>query len=167
VSPEERSLVMALVLVPGGREPLGADEFLRQFGAADGRRLSLDLLRDATNRCDPIDVELALVVCFEFGFTDDHLQSLVELAFADWHKQHEDVATALGEIKSPSSIEALVHLAEHVPRYLEFDEFRALATKAIWALHAVGGEESNRALESLSHSKDQIVAENALARLQE
>jgi len=70
MSPEERSLVAALFILPGRRQSMSKEQFLREFGAADGVTLGLDLLRD------PVDVELALVVCFSFGFTDDHLQSL-------------------------------------------------------------------------------------------
>jgi HEAT repeat protein len=166
VSPEQRSLVMALVMVPGGREPLATDEFLQHFNATDGAVLGLDLLRDAIDRHDPVDVELALVVCFKFGFSHDHLEPLITLAFADWHQRHEDVAMALGRLRVPSSAAALMHLAQWVPSYLEFDEARALAVKAIWALGSIGGEEAHQALESLSQSESKVVAENALAQLQ-
>lgn len=74
------------------------------------------------------------MVCFRFGFTDDHLQPLLTLAFADWHQRHEDVASALGKLRSPASVDALEHLARWIPAYLEFDEARALAVKAIGRL---------------------------------
>ena len=157
---------MALVVAPGGREALSADEFLREFGVTDGMALGLDLLRDAVDRRDPVDVELALIVCFRFGFSEGHLQLLLTLAFADWHQRHEDVAMALGKIRSPASVEALVHLARWVPGYLEFDESRALATKAIWALGAISGDAAHQALESLARSESSIVAEGAVAQLQ-
>ena len=166
MSPEERSLVRALYVVPGGRQPLSSDEFLRQFGAADGIALGLGLLRDAVERRDPADVELALVVCFRFGFSDDHLQPLITLAFADWHQRHEDVAMALGKLRSSAAVNALVHLAQWVPAYLEFDDARALAVKAIWALGGIGGDAAHRALKSLARSECSIVAENAVAQLQ-
>lgn len=165
MTPEQRSLVMALVVVPG-RTTLSPDEFLQRFGATDGVALGFDLLCDATERHDPLDVELALVVCFKFGFSDDSLEPLITLAFADWHQRHEDVAMALGKLRSPSVTAALVHLAEWVPGYLEFDEARALAVKAIWGLGSIGGEEARQALESLSQSESKVVAENALAQLQ-
>ena len=164
MSPEERSLVMSLFVVPG-RQPVSNDQFLKEFGAADGTALGLDLLRDAVDRRDPVDVELALVVCFRFGFTNDHLQPLLALAFADWHQRHEDVASALRELRSPASIDALVHLARWVPVYLEFDDARALAVKAIWALGGIGGGAARGALTSLASSPDSIVAENATAQL--
>jgi HEAT repeat protein len=105
-------------------------------------------------------------VCFKFGFSDDHLQPLITLAFADWHQRHEDVAMALGKLRSPSSVDALVHLAQWVPGYLEFDDARALAVKAIWALGGISGDAAHRALESLASSHCSIVAESAIAQLQ-
>src|SRR5262245_59646105 len=106
---------MALVVTPAGPPPMTPDEFLRRFGATDGVSLALDLLRDAIGRRDPVDVEWALIVCFRFGFTDSHLQPLLTLAFGDWHHQHENVASALADIRSPASVDALVHLARWVP----------------------------------------------------
>lgn len=165
MSPEERSLVMALFVVPG-RQSMSNGQFLKEFGAADGTALGLDLLRDAVDRRDPVDVELALVVCFRFGFTDGHLQPLLTLASADWHQRHEDVASALGELRSPASVDALAHLAQWVPAYLEFDRARALAVKAIWALGGIGGDAARQALASLAGSSCSIVADNAVAQLQ-
>lgn len=165
MSPEERSLVMALFVVPG-RQPMSNEQFLKEFGAVDGRALGLDLLRDAVDRRDPVDVELALVVCFRFGFTDGHLQPLLILASADWHQRHEDVASALGELRSPASVDALVHLARWVPAYLEFDDAHALAVKAIWALGGISGDAAHQALASLAGSSCSIVADNAVAQLQ-
>lgn len=156
---------MALMVVPG-RAAMSTDEFLAGFGAADGEALGLELLRDAVARRDPVDVELALVVCFRFKFADDHVPPLLTLAFADWHECHEDVASALGKIRSPMAVDALVHLAEWVPDYLAFDDARALATKAIWALGSISGGAAHEALESLARSGDRIVAENAKAQLE-
>lgn len=165
MTPEERSRVMALMVVPG-RVAMSTDEFLAGFGAADGEALGLDLLCDAVDRRDPVDVELALVVCFRFEFSNDHVPRLLELAFADWHECHEDVASALGKIRSPMSVGALVHLAQWVPGYLEFDDARALATKAVWALGSISGGAAREALEVLARSDDSIVAENARAQLE-
>jgi HEAT repeat protein len=142
------------------------EQFLREFGAADGMALGLDLLGDAVGRREPVDVELALVVCFRFGFTDGHLQPLLTLAFADWHQRHEDVASALGELRSPASVDALEHLVRWIPAYLESDEARPLAVKAIWALGGISSEAARRALTSIADSPCSILAEAAVAQLQ-
>jgi hypothetical protein len=164
MSPEERALVMALVVLPG-RQPMPKEQFLREFGAEDGVALGLDLLQDATERRDPVDVELALVVCFRFGFTYDHLPTLLTLAFADWHQRHEDVASALGKLRSPASVNALAHLAKWVPTYLEYDDARALAVKAIWALGGIPGPEAEQALKTLVGAEGEVVREAATAQL--
>lgn len=165
MTPEERSRVQALVVVPAGRAPLPPAEFLREFGAADGVQLGLDLLADAIDRRDPVDVELALVVCFTFGFSGDHVQPLITLAFADWHQRHEDVALALEELKAPASVDALAHLARWVPDYLSYNDGQALATKAIWGLGKIGNDAARAALTSLARSPRGVVAEGATAQL--
>jgi len=166
VTPEERSRVLALVVAPGGPASLSEAEFLREFGSSDGGQLGLDLLHDAVRRQDSIDVELALIVCFKFGFSTKHLQLLTGLAFAEWHQRHQDVATALGKLGSPTAVEALVHLASWVPGYLSYDNGRALAVKAIWALGALTGEPARNALKELANSHSSAVARAALTQLQ-
>lgn len=165
LTPEQRSRVMALVVTPGGGPPIPPDEFLRAFGAPDGGVLGLDLLRNAADRRDPIDVELALVVGFRFGFSGEHVELLIALAFADWHRSHQDVALALGHIHSQASVDALEHPAEWVPDYLAFDDARALATQAIWALGGISGDAADRALVALSRSASVVVAQAAIAQL--
>ncbi|HEV2239235.1 MAG TPA: hypothetical protein VGR57_21445 [Ktedonobacterales bacterium] len=164
MSPEQRALVIALATVPG-RQPMSKEQFLREFRTENGVVLGLVLLREATARQDPVDVALALVVCFRFGFTDGHLQPLLTLAFADWHQRHEDVASALGKLRSPASVDALAHLAQWVPAYLDFDDARALAVKAIWALGGTPGPEAEQALKRLLNAQNVIVREAAKKQL--
>ena len=165
MSPGERALVKALVIFPGGPAPMPKQEFLQRFGVTDGKALGRDLLRDAAARRDPADVEYAMIVCFVFGFADDLVQLLIELAFATWHEDHENVAWALQGLRSPLSVDALKHLAELVPSYLEFDDARALRVKAIWALGEIGNAEARKALETLSKSDNAIIASNAVGQL--
>jgi hypothetical protein len=165
VTPEQQSCVLGLVIAPGRPAQKSPEDVLREFGATDGPALGADLLQDAAARRDPLEVELALVVCFTFGFSERHLAPLIELAFVDWHHAHEDVASALEDIGSPAAVRALRHLATWVPGYLEFDEARALATKAVWALGSIPADEARRALEDLATSGSEIVAEGANAQL--
>jgi hypothetical protein len=67
VSPDERALVRALVTFPGRPAPMPAQEFLRRFGATDGKTLGRDLVRDAEARRDSLDIEYAMIVCFKLG----------------------------------------------------------------------------------------------------
>ena len=157
--------MLALVVAPG-RASMPDDEFLRGFGAADGERLGLDLLWDAVRRHDATDVELALIVSFCFGLLPGHVEPLVHLAFAEWHERHEDVASALGWLGLSAGVDALVHLALWVPDYLEFDDARALAVKAIWGLGATSSEVATQALMRLAMDPESIVAHAAVHQLQ-
>jgi hypothetical protein len=160
---EDRAAVMSLVVVPGRGRRGSPDEVLRHFSATDGKGLSL--LRDAVDREDGLDVEMALIVCATFGFTMGHLDLLVRLARAGWHHKHEGVVAALGQLRAPAAVDALYHAAWWVPDYLDFDESRALAVKAIWALGGTPGDEAEQALTELVGVEDEIVREAARAQL--
>jgi hypothetical protein len=122
-------------------------------------------LRDSTQRCDATDVELALIVCFSFGFASQHFDLLIDLAFADWHQRHVDVAFALAQYRSPAAVDALHHLADWVPSYLEWDPARALAVKAICGLGAIPDMQAKRALTQLAEANDNTVAQAATHQL--
>jgi hypothetical protein len=131
VTPGDRQVIYGLAFIPGrGRQSSRAD-VLRHFGTADGHALGLRLLRDAVDRRDGMDVDAALAVCGTFGITADHLELLVQLASADWHRDHEDVATGLDHLRTPAAVDALYHLAWWIPDYLDWDDTRGLARKAI------------------------------------
>ncbi|MFJ9871397.1 hypothetical protein [Streptomyces sp. NPDC101165] len=159
---QQHEVILSLGIVPG-RERAGSpeDAVLAHFGTTDGRKLGLDLLRDAIQRRDGVDVEMALIVSFTFGFTTDHLTPLLHLAKADWHYKHEDVVSALGTLRTANAAEALFFSTQWVPNYLDFDECRALATKAIWALGNTPGPEAEQALARLSESDNKILRETA------
>jgi hypothetical protein len=165
MTPEQEEAILSLALVPGGPRPMSSDEFLERFGVYDGKALGLDLLRDAVQRRDAVDVELAMIVGFRFGFSMKHLLLLVDLAYADWHQKHEDVVSALGMLEAPESIDALVHMTEWVPGYLAYDDTRALATKAVWALGAIDSDSARHALSELARAPDRIVAKGAEEQL--
>ena len=76
---------------------------------------------------------------------------------ADWHEQHENIVTMLADLGSPESVEALHHAATFVPQYLDWNEDRPLAIKAIWALGAIAGDDASRALTELTGHPDEVV----------
>jgi hypothetical protein len=130
----------------------------------DGHALGLSLLHDAVDRRDGVDVEAALMVCGTFGLSLDHLDLLMQLASADWHHTHEDVVRALGQLRAPAAVDALSHAAWWIPDSLDFDENRALAIKAVWALGGTPGAEAEQALKQLL-SEGEIVREAARNQL--
>lgn len=165
MTPEERLLVLSLVVVPGRQHEDRREDILRHFGTSDGRMLGLTLLKDAISRKDAEDVEMALVVSAAFGFTGGHLQPLVLLTSAGWHQKHEDVVSALGELRDTAAVDALYNMTQWVPDYLDFDESRALARKAIWALGKMPGDSATETLGRLADSDDEIVQEEAVRQL--
>ncbi|MFD7498065.1 hypothetical protein ACFV8T_38015 [Streptomyces sp. NPDC059832] len=143
MTPEEQDLVMGLVFVPGKGRTRTLDEVLAHFGESDGGALALRLLRDAMERRDADDVAMALIVKAAAGASgEEFLEPLIELSRADWHRRHEDIVSMLGKLRSPRTVPTLVLATRWVPEHLDWDENRALAVKAIWALGAIPGAEA-------------------------
>ncbi|MFD8207626.1 hypothetical protein ACFV2S_14715 [Streptomyces sp. NPDC059695] len=166
MTPEERDLVMGLVFVPGKGRRRTVDEVLAHFGEPDGGALALRLLRDAVERRDAVDVEMAMIVKAVSGVSgEEFLEPLTALFPAEWHRRHEDIVSALGRLRSPGTVPTLVLATHWVPRHLDWDENRALAVKAIWALGALPVAEARAALEALRDAEDEIVRENAVQQL--
>ncbi|MGX1274962.1 HEAT repeat domain-containing protein [Streptomyces phaeoluteigriseus] len=166
MTPEERNLVMGLVFVPAEGRTRRLDEVLAHFGESDGGALALRLLRDAMERRDTDDVQMALIVKASAGASGgEFLEPLIELSCADWHTRHKDVVSMLGKFRSPKAVPALGEVARWVPEYLDWDENRALAVKAIWALGAIPGPEAWEVLEGLRDDENEIIRENAVNQL--
>lgn len=166
MTPEEQDLVMGLAFVPGVGRTRTLDEVLAHFGEPDGGALALRLLRDAMERRDADDVEMALIVKAAAGASvEEFMEPLIELFPADWHRDHEDIVSTLGELRSPKTVPTLVLATRWVPEHLDWDENRALAVKAIWALGAIPGEEARDALDGLRDAENEIIRENARKQL--
>lgn len=168
MTPQEHELIRSLVLLPRRGRKGSPEEILGHFGVRDGRQLGIELLRDALGRHDGTDVEMAFIVCATFGakFTVDDLDLLKRLSSANWHRKHEDVVTALGKLRTPRAVDALYQATQWVPEYLAFDEHRALAVKAIWALGGTPGNEAERALNQLLDSDSEILRDTARTQLE-
>ncbi|MER5501123.1 MULTISPECIES: HEAT repeat domain-containing protein [unclassified Streptomyces] len=166
MTPEEQDLIMGLAFVPGVGRTRTIDEVLAHFGESDGGALALRLLRDAVERRDADDVEMALIV---HGAADasaeEFMEPLTELFPAEWHREHEDIVSMLGRLRSPRTMPTLVLATHWVPEHLDWDENRALAVKAIWALGAIPGEEARDALKGLRDAENEIIRENAVNQL--
>ncbi|HXR70550.1 HEAT repeat domain-containing protein, partial [Actinocrinis sp.] len=67
--------------------------------------------------------------------------------------------------KSPETVDALYHATQWIPEYLDFDEARALAHKAIWALGGTPGPEATAALTRLLTDEDESLHEAAAKQL--
>ncbi len=163
---DERELITRLVALPYTKfagQCISKQEFLEHFRG--GKILTNELLAEAIESKIADDVECALIVGFNFGFTNESLDLLLQLLQEGWHFKHEDVVSALADLKAPEAVEALYEVTHWVPCYLEFDEARALAVKAIWALGAIAGPRAQTVLLALSKDQNAIIQQNALKQL--
>jgi len=158
---KERRLVMAMAT-----QGLPPSEFLKQFrSSTDGELLCGELLSEAVDSRVAEDVEWSLIVGYTFGFTERHMEALLQLSKEPWHFKHEDVVTALGRLKTPKAVDALLAATKWVPDYLGFDESRALAVKAIWALGGIEGSEADAALNAVVSDPDPVLVAAAVEQL--
>jgi hypothetical protein len=166
VTPEVRKLILSLVVTPKDKSGGDPGAVLQYFCTDDGVALGRRLLRDAVNQKDAIDFELAMIVCSRFGaFDESLLPLLIEQSCVDWHHRHEDVVSLLGKYKSLMAVDALYDATQWIPGYLDFDDSRALARKAIWALGGIPGPEASEALTRLLEDKDEDLREAAVEQL--
>ena len=164
---EQRKLCRDLIILPNGQSRITKEEFLHCFPSAVERgKLASRLLEDAYRTQDGEDLECALTIGFAFGFAPEQTKALCNLVEADWHVRHEDVVSALDELHSPETVEALFRATQWIPKSLEYDNSRALAVKAIWALGKIPGTEAETKLETLARSENTILRKNAVEQLE-
>jgi len=161
MSPEEQKLCHEL-----RDRMISKGEFLRQFprGTSNGN-LTRSILEEAIYAKNAEDLNCAMIIGFHFDFDRSYAQLLCDLIETDWHYSHEDLVSAIEKLQITTCISALYHATQWVPEYLEYDDSRALAVKAIWALWKLRTEESMRMLENISLSKDRIVRDTAIMLL--
>lgn len=110
-------------------------------------------------------VEYALALGFVFGLSRNWACQLCKLMQEDWHHSHEDIASALQDIRVPSTVDCPYRAALQKHNYLAYDNSEALAVKCIWALHDIGTPEAVVKLKLLSQSASEPISKNALERL--
>ena len=163
----QRKLCRDLIIFPNGQGRITKEEFLRRFpSAVEHGKLASRLLEDAYRAQDGDGLECALTIGFAFGFAPEHTKTLCHLVEADWHVRHEDVVSALDKLRSPGTVEALFRVTQWIPKSLEYDDSRALAVKAIWALGKIPGTEAETKLETLARSENTILRQNAVEQLE-
>lgn len=126
-----------------------------------GKNVYRELI-EATDKKDSLRVDNLIYLIFKYKLFDEiFLELLNRLLAYGWHKQHENIAMLLQKLKSPSSVEVLYETSTRAYKYLEYDEFNALAVKCIWALGDIGTEKARGKLELLLENKNNIIKENA------
>jgi len=139
---EQRQLCRYLVIFPNGQRRITEEEFLRQFPSAVERgKLAPKWLQEAYEARHADDLCCAFIVGGTFGFAPEHKEILRLLIEEDWHYCHEDAVSVLTTWPTPDMVEALFRATQWIPTSLKYDDSRALAVKAIWAL---GGNTRHR-----------------------
>jgi|KBSMisStaDraftv2_1062788.scaffolds.fasta_scaffold614829_1 hypothetical protein len=163
MTPEQRKLTHDLIITPpSGTRRISLEEFLRRFPSSvvDGK-LASGLLEEAWRTKNSDDLQSVLMIGHTFGFGPDQIAILCRLLEENWHFDHENIVSALDKFRSPRAVDALFHATQWIPDYLEYDETRALAVKAIFALAKIPGVESQSKLEVLAGSHDEILQKRA------
>lgn len=161
VTPEQRRAVIEMAMLPGRGRAMSPDEFRAVPGVGDPKEWAINEIRGAIECHDADDAEFAFAIGQVFGLDERWLQPLITLLESDWHVLHEDAAFALGSLGRAEAVPALVHAAEWVPEYLDFDENRTLAVKAIHSLGKIPGQEAAAALGYLARHEDAPLRDRA------
>src|SRR3989339_581243 len=123
-------------------------------------RILTDILSDlkaATAAKEPDRVEICLREAFDLGLDPAMVPLLIELLNISWHFRHEDIVSALQQLKHPQSIDALYKAALTTYEYLDYDDSFSLARKCTWALADIGTVEAKEALISLSQTANAVI----------
>jgi hypothetical protein len=164
---EQRKLCRDLIIHRGGQGNITREDFLQRFpSAVEDGKLALKWLEEAYRAQSKEDLLCTLVVGFNFDFGPEHLDILRHLVDLDWHYSHEDVVSALDHLRTPDAVDALFRATQWIPKSLEYDDTRALAVKAIWALGKIPGTEAEAKLEMLARSEDAILRQSAVDQLE-
>lgn len=142
---EQRKLCRELTIFPNGLRRISEGDFLRKFPSAIVHdRLAPEWLEEAYASQNAEDLHCALTIGFVFGFAPEHTKILCQLLKVDWHYNHEDIVSALETWPTPDTIGPLFDITQWIPTSLKYDDARALAVKAIWALGKIPGSEAEK-----------------------
>ena len=164
---EQHKLCRDLIVFPNGQRRITREEFLRRFPSAVERgKSALKWLQEAYEARNADDLSYALISGGNFGFVPEHKDILRRLIDEDWHYSHETIVSVLQTWPTVDTVEPLFRATQWVPKSLEYDDARALAVKAIWALGKIPGPEAEAKLETLARSDNAILRKNALEQLE-
>ncbi|WP_312429675.1 hypothetical protein [Lacrimispora sp.] len=164
----QKLMQMTFVIQDKSKVDLIKKEFIKDFAVDVTKDPSyiIRLLEMAFGEQNAIDVESALYVGFAFNlFTKDFANVLCKLIEANWHFQHENIASILKQLKCPDTVDSLFKAALLRLKYLEYSDVSPLAVKCIWALGDINTRESRKKLELLAQSENQIIKDNAIMQL--
>jgi len=125
----------------------------------------LSKLKKAENNKDADEVEDAINSAYKSGLLPEYGPVFIRLLDCAWHYRHEDLVSALQQLKDPNAIDVIFRTAKKQYKYLEYDEFFGLARKCTWALADIGTEAARSKLKASAGSRNSIIAGYAQKRL--
>jgi hypothetical protein len=163
-----RDLILAMVISPGHGAEISPEEFLRRIHVDTKEGLTGKFLARSIHDRSAKAVGLSMIVSGTFGFSQEDLPLLHELACADWHRSHEDVVAALGRLGNAGSVASLLCNINRPADQANAGEVGAqsLTAKTIRSLGRIEGPAAEEALRSLASSEDEVVREAALHQLE-
>lgn len=159
------SLIRQLVLAKSHDRKELSDSILRDIHTSHGRLFDQNCtispvhLSKVIENKDAVSLSELLTIGFSSGFNPQLSDLFIEILKYEWHDCHEDIVSALQSIgaKDPQVIEALCYVTEWVPKLLKWDESRALARKALWALRSIDNEQAALSVKAASKSNKSSV----------
>jgi hypothetical protein len=112
------------------------------------------ILAAAVRERDALDLQLGMGIGFHTRLTDEYVAPLLGAVDGEWHGSHEDVVSALDDLRRPEAIDAFVRAALTTYAVRAYDTYGALASKAMWALGNLATRESVAALAKLAVESD-------------
>ncbi len=103
-------------------------------------------LESALARRDATALGRLVSTAASLGWSVQWAPVFAKLLVERWHSLHEDLASALQDLREPSTIDALFAVAHDAAPYNDVDDGRALARKCVWALHDIGARDHLRRL---------------------
>lgn len=147
---------------------LSKAEFEQAFPVAEAIEQSIRrFLRGAAETRDADALEATLVLIAIYGMEDSYVEPLVDVLRQPWHRSYEDIVLTLGNTLDARICEVLYEMTRTVPSYLEWDDNRALARKATYALGKNANPDSERYLRQLlghEHERVRAIAAKQLLR---
>lgn len=156
---EQRDAILKMVAYPGESGRHGRNGFIAATGIDHPESWALHELDEGLVNRSAEDVELATTLGALLGVDDRWVDPLIKVLDADWTRSHEDAAEILGDLADPKAVPALIRATRWVPEYLDYDEGRALAVKAIHSLGKIPGPEAALGLDDLRNHEDRPLRE--------
>jgi hypothetical protein len=149
---------------------ISREEFLKRYESIENIKADenycLQKLNQGYLEKDSEAIKLGMIIGFtKQCFSDIFLDIFCKMLLADWHKEHEDIAMELKELKDLATVECLAEAAELKFDYLDYDDTFQFARKCIKAISAIDTELAIAKLRNLAQSKNKRIREYAKKEL--